>query len=807
MQAVSFDTAGEERDPSAPEGKDVLPGNDDAPASAAEDAEVSCERRERQGDSGATTKGHVAKRGDGVCCRDTFPVKDGGGVRSTADWFQRPPEAAPNHFGPLRRKLVEMLGTKDFVARIRARGVNPVDAPFFSHEESAKLREIAYKCFSGANLQPSLAVAEGQPFLLTMLRCCAQTIQDFDMDIIDRLEAGVPTGTDDPIPASGCWRECEVAEADDQLSLICCEGNWGRAEANQKVLEDLVQAELDKGFAFIVEGGLEGARKRWPGKVAVGKLGIVFKPGKDPRLTGDVTASGVKAMCRIGEAAEVPTLADERTVLARHNIPGEEVWVMAIDVKGARKTIRVRQCEHGKAMFHLWLRGKWVLIAYCVCHFGAKYSAYWWSRLGALLMRISHHMLFYDHAALLYVDDFKFLCRRDVGPLCGLLALGLFEIVGVPISWAKFQAGSEILWIGLEFTYKRTIEVFLPDRKREKILKLLMPLQKAGVLVKRDELRSLIGMLLWFTNAAETLRPWLYEFYHLLQQPCRRFRLLQEDQLREILDVCDDGLRVLHGCEGCDVPAGWRLKSLAGHDVWSREDCRTPKWKHGACWIRFADYAGADVEVDKPTAMVAALFFEAISSNGGWRLSGLSEKRGWAAAADAYASGKHAGIGGWFTLDGNWPSSPADIIWFAMPVNMSDMPDRWPRTTDQQKWIATLEAIAQWVLLHLRLRENLESHVSLRQHCDNFGVVGASRKLFSTATPLCHALQGIAWECANSNCRLHLTHRCGARNDFADALSRVHDPKHMEFAAQLDPQRCRSLNLKEFLNRPWRMME
>ena len=131
---------------------------------------------------------------------------------------------------------------------------------------------------------------------------------------------------------------------------------------------------------------------------------------------------------------------------------------------------------------------------------------------------------------------------------------------------------------------------------------------------------------------------------------------------------------------------------------------------------------------------------------------------------------------------------------------------------DAQKWIATLEATAQWILLHLRLREGAAGDielraegVQLRQHCDNSSVVGASRKLFSTSAPLCFALQGLAWECARRNVTTHVTHRSGDRNVFADALSRLSENKHCEFRSALDPCKQRSVNVKEFLNRPWRM--
>ena len=46
-------------------------------------------------------------------------------------------------------------------------------------------------------------------------------------------------------------------------------------------------------------------------------------------------------------------------------------------------------------------------INYRVCHFGGRFSAYWWQRLAAVLLRLAHALLDWaPHRAWLYVDDF-----------------------------------------------------------------------------------------------------------------------------------------------------------------------------------------------------------------------------------------------------------------------------------------------------------------------------------------------------------------------------------------------------------------
>ena len=85
---------------------------------------------------------------------------------------------------------------------------------------------------------------------------------------------------------------------------------------------------------------------------------------------------------------------------------------------------------------HLW--------HYSVCHFGASFSAYWWGRTVALLVRILHQLIWSSHAAWNYVDDLLFRMIRSTSPLhapltCVFLMLGLG-----PMSWDKMRVGSTL---------------------------------------------------------------------------------------------------------------------------------------------------------------------------------------------------------------------------------------------------------------------------------------------------------------------------------------------------------------------------
>ena len=80
---------------------------------------------------------------------------------------------------------------------------------------------------------------------------------------------------------------------------------------------------------------------------------------------------------------------------------------LTVDVRKAHKLVKVKQEERGLLLF--WRPAARnvpaTLCGYNVCHFGASFSAYWWSRVGAWLVRAVHQLLFVRHGAWLYVDD------------------------------------------------------------------------------------------------------------------------------------------------------------------------------------------------------------------------------------------------------------------------------------------------------------------------------------------------------------------------------------------------------------------
>ena len=85
---------------------------------------------------------------------------------------------------------------------------------------------------------------------------------------------------------------------------------------------------------------------------------------------------------------------------------------------------------------------------YQVCHFGGRFSAYWWSRVAALLIRLLHHSVFTKHGGWIYVDDFLWALPRSTSPALATMIALLLVTIGCPISWDKAVLNRRLTWIG-----------------------------------------------------------------------------------------------------------------------------------------------------------------------------------------------------------------------------------------------------------------------------------------------------------------------------------------------------------------------
>ena len=90
-------------------------------------------------------------------------------------------------------------------------------------------------------------VPGGQPYCLEALHCLSRLLSDRDVALFPALAQGVPTDYNGDIPASHVFSP-RSTDVQPDVELQICEGNWAGAEADPKLLLQLVQSELDAGY-------------------------------------------------------------------------------------------------------------------------------------------------------------------------------------------------------------------------------------------------------------------------------------------------------------------------------------------------------------------------------------------------------------------------------------------------------------------------------------------------------------------------------------------------------------------------------
>ena len=349
--------------------------------------------------------------------------------------------------------------------KIMAHVARAAPEPPLSPTEVQQAIEILYETI-GQPPPLTLEPEAEQPYRLNILATFGGLTGDPDLALLRHMERGVPTGIFEPIPSSHQWppaSEHKESEALTQLDL--CTGNWKAADEHPQEVAALIAKEAEQGWVEKTDMSLEEAKAFWPKGVALGKLNVVFAEGNAPRLVLDSTICGVNPRCYIPERVALPMAADLRLATQPHDSHGAFIGA-SLDFKAAHKQVKIRPEDRGLLLFsHLN-----VLYHYKVCQFGARFSAYWWQRVGAFLMRHIHSLLsFMPHKAWLYVDDILAALWRAQARE-GLTIMVIFmQVINAPISWKKAQCEACIQWCGWEINFDYdTIKL-----SQTKILKLL----------------------------------------------------------------------------------------------------------------------------------------------------------------------------------------------------------------------------------------------------------------------------------------------------------------------------------------------
>ena len=365
---------------------------------------------------------------------------------------------------PLRKCLLDFCVKWQGPSRIMARAITPSKEPLF---EPAQVVDSSLQHFPSKSQSKHGYPMPINPFACMRWRPCPS------------LKSGVPTGYQNDIPPSfSFWPSLHANPEDVPLSIHF--QNWRSANVDASVTEQLLAEELAQGFCFKYEGSLEDAKREWPLGLAIGKLGVVRAPGRSERLVLDNTVCGTNANCSVRERQCMPTVRD---VKSSYPLRGTSCIqsAMSLDIKSAHKRVVVRPSEVGLLGFNF----DNCLYFYRVAPFGVVFAQHWWGRLGSLILRLLHMLVWISHTGHLFVDDYLFSMLSELMPLMGSMICLFMQVFGVPLSLHKLQIGSKVQWLGWAFDFAAGT-VSLTTQRRHKLLAMVQSLQRNPRVTKKD---------------------------------------------------------------------------------------------------------------------------------------------------------------------------------------------------------------------------------------------------------------------------------------------------------------------------------
>ena len=685
-------------------------------------------------------------------------LNDGGGIPSTGDW-------SVNHhadiFASLRERIWQYGCETKLHTRVEQHLREQRPDPPLTEMELNPLKQIMNHWASEQGWNLDWSIATGQKFRLKILETMAEYTRDPDLALHPHLQAGVPTGVLEDIPPSYIFPP-KTSQSSVAHHLQSFSENWKGAMDDPDLTWKLIEEEMQQGWVEEIQGGMEAAHQRWE-HIAVGKLNVVHSDNRKPRLVLDSSCCNVNQRCTLPETMVLPTVDDVRASFDPFDVGGH-VTGLSLDIQAAHKQIRLAPQDQGLVMFTFNDR----VFHYKVSHFGGRFSAFWWARFGAYLIRLLHRWLAAPHKAFLYVDDILVLIPSSRTLETVWLTVTFLMLLGTPLSWKKAQLGPQISWIGWSFDFNY-MTVQLMDEKVTKLKHTIRSiLQNTQVTIKQME--QLLGMLIWFTAIAKHLRPHLSPLYKCLYSPPATLFSIPAASWSAFVGCLDKNAVLIRNHPHFFLPLGGKVIEM-GHQPISNKEClplapKTSKLQ----WVRIAC----------PQQTSLSLSREA-SSKLAWLLSLIDRENHifpiprpapviLRAAADAFAEGNRFGIGGWIITS-------SQVCWFSEQFTMPQLQTFLPQLTkDPQRYIASFEILAQLALLQMA-----SEHLSCNQlelcipaSSDNTAAESSINRSLSNKQPAAYFLQLISQLAWQKNIWLQITHIPGVQNQWADDLSRDH---------------------------------
>ena len=351
------------------------------------------------------------------------------------------------------------------------------------------------------------------------LAALAEALDDEDSDFLCEVAAkGVRLGVDVKMPRTPLVYEEKTSwtvDATDEVMQDILAENYESAVENAEDIARQVNQEVEKGT--IIRMAEEEARERYGGRLAVAALGAVPKElgTKKVRLIHDSAYSvDINRRIRVLDRMRFPLIDDAAAVLRQvqeevEQSRGEVRFSVLYDIARAHKLVPVVEEDWGLQAFRMPGDSSGDIFMHTRGTFGIASAAYWFGRAIAVAVRCGHRLLgqVYGLLHLIYADDgWLTAVGKDFWRKI-LMWFFAFELMEIPVTWAKVRGGTQVDWIGYclnVYDYQKGIN----QSKRDWIVAWINAKMVQGGVVGR-ELKSVLGRLSFVAGALRHVRPFL----------------------------------------------------------------------------------------------------------------------------------------------------------------------------------------------------------------------------------------------------------------------------------------------------------
>ena len=365
-----------------------------------------------------------------------------------------------------------------------------------------------------------------------------------------------------------------------------------------------------------------------------------------------------------------------------------------------------------------------------MCHFGARFSAYWWQRAGGLILRCLNALLCKQpRRAWLYVDDLFLLLRNAQSELGAALLVALLSALQAPVSWRKAQFVHEAVWCGWRFCF-RTETMELVQHKLAKLRGQLQEMQNTAK-VPHKALEACPGLRNWATTLSKHLRPFMAPLYKDLHSAKGTLRSIAPATWSAFYDCFDSAAQLSKAPPGSWLPWSAQLLEVGSIEVHSKADVPQVPPSHKHQWVRLADPSRQEIHLRKESKF-SLQWLSLCKAHEQPRTLRSAPLMHCMSAADAFADKDRMGIGGWL-------GTAKHFVWFSEIFTAAQVRAEWPQLVGSlQPYIGCFETLAQLALAHCswQLLRARRTRFVLPSASDNTSAESGLNKLFSTAEPL-----------------------------------------------------------------------